>query len=159
ALHAAGVRLSVGAVAVPEHLAAVEALRAALPAAVPLWINAQKPGPRYDADAVARWSALDPDFALDARPHRTRGRACLAGEEALHVDGDGTIHRCHFVAGRLGNLYTDDLAALLAPRPCPRAKCDCYIGYAWLPDLGLRERYGDDLVARIRQSHGQRPSS
>jgi MoaA/NifB/PqqE/SkfB family radical SAM enzyme len=150
ALHEAGIGFSVGAVAVPEHLSAVEALREALPAAVPMWINAQKPGVRYDAEATARWSALDPAFPLDARPHRTRGRPCATGEEVVSVDGDGVVRRCHFVDEVLGNLYEADLADMLRPRPCPRARCDCYIGYAHLPDLDLRAAYGDDLLARMR---------
>ena len=149
ALRAAGLRVSIGAVAVPAHLAAIEALHAALPD-VPMWINAQKPGVRYD-DA-ARWTAIDPDFPLDVRPHRSRGQACVTGESVISVDGDGTVRRCHFVDEVLGNLYSDDLPTLLRPRVCPRARCDCYIGYAHLPALGMRERYGDDLLARIRRT-------
>ncbi len=152
ALHADGVRLSVGAVALPTNADAVEALRAALPAGVPMWINAQKPGIRYDADAIARWSRLDPAFPLDARPHHTKGRACATGDEVVSIDGDGDIRRCHFVEERLGNLYTDDLAALLTPRACPRARCDCWIGYSHLPELGLRQLYEADLLPRIRPS-------
>jgi MoaA/NifB/PqqE/SkfB family radical SAM enzyme len=150
ALHARGVRLSVGAVAVPAHLEAVEALRALLPAGVPTWINAQKPGVRYDADTMARWTRLDPTFPLDVRPHVSRGRACATGEDVVSVDGDGTVRRCHFVPEILGNLYTDDLGALLGPRPCPRARCDCYIGYAHLRDLGLRDVFGAGLLGRAR---------
>ena len=151
ALHAAGTRLSVGAVAVPAHLAEVEALRAQLPPAVPMWINAQKPGPRYDEAARARWRAIDPSFDVDAAPHQTHGVRCLTGEDTISVDGEGAIRRCHFVAEVLGNLYTDDLAGLLAPRPCPNRRCDCWIGYANLPHLGLRDGFAPDgRLSRIR---------
>ncbi len=150
ALHDAGVRFSVGAVAVPGQIDAVEALRELLPAAIPMWINAQKPGVRYDAEAVARWSRLDPGFPLDRHPHRTKGRRCVTGEEVVSVVGDGEIRRCHFVDDVLGNLYEADLDAILGPRPCPRARCDCYIGYANLPDLDLRGAYGEDLLTRMR---------
>jgi MoaA/NifB/PqqE/SkfB family radical SAM enzyme len=151
-LHQRGVRLSVGAVALPEHLEAIEALRAELPAVVPMWINAQKPGPRYDEAARARWRAIDPAFDLEARRHLTRGEACLTGVDTLSVDGDGEIRRCHFVETRLGNLYADDLTTILKPRPCPRLACDCWIGYANLPSLEVRRTFADDgLWARIRR--------
>lgn len=150
-LHRAGTRLSVGAVAVPDHLEQVEALRAALPGSIPMWINAQKPGVRYPEAERARWRAIDPAFDVDARRHLTRGAACLTGEDTVSVAGDGTITRCHFVPDVLGNLYRDDLAAILRPRPCSRARCDCWIGYSNLPALDLRRSFaGDGLLARIR---------
>ncbi|MDP2315501.1 MAG: STM4011 family radical SAM protein [Pseudomonadota bacterium] len=152
ALHREGTRLSVGAVALPENVEAVEALRAELPPGTPMWINAQKPGVRYGPADIERWSRIDPGFALDVRPHATRGKPCDTGDTVISVDGAGTIHRCHFVADVLGNLYDDDLAAILGPRPCPRPRCDCYIGYAHLPALGMRAVYGDDLLARMRPS-------
>jgi MoaA/NifB/PqqE/SkfB family radical SAM enzyme len=151
ALHEAGTRLSVGAVAVPEHLAAVEALRAALPPAVPMWINAQKPNARYGEAERARWRALDPAFDVDARRHLTRGAACLAGEDTISVSGSGVVTRCHFVDDVLGNLYEDDLETMLWPRPCTRARCDCFIGYSNLPALDLRRTFVDGgRLARIR---------
>jgi hypothetical protein len=149
-LHAAGVRLSVGAVAIPAHLDEVEALRHELPAALPMWLNAEKPPRRHHAAVMARFAAIDPFFPLDARPPPSRGRPCATGESALFVDGAGTIRRCPLVAASLGNLYTDELSALLTARPCPRARCDCYIGYAHRPELGLREVFGEDLLCRIR---------
>lgn len=154
ALHARGVRMSVGAVALPENLDAVEALREALPAGVPMWINARKPGVRYADEALARWTRLDPGFPLDVTAHRTRGRACSTGETVITVDGTGTVRRCHFVDDVLGNLYADDLATMLAPRPCPRLRCDCYIGYAHVADLGLRDVYGEGLLGRLRPLSG-----
>ncbi len=150
-LHASGVRLSVGAVAVPAHLELVEALHRRLPADVPMWINAQKPGVRYDDEERARWRRLDPSFDLDARRHASRGQACLTGEDTISVDGSGTIRRCHFVDEVLGNLYVDDLSALLRPRTCPRARCDCWIGYSNLPALDLRRTFLPEArLSRIR---------
>jgi len=146
----AGVRLSVGAVAIPAHLEEVELLRHELPAELPMWINAQKPPRRYPAAVAARWTAIDPFFPLDARPPPSRGRACATGESVLFVDGAGAVRRCPLVATVLGNLYTDELSSLLGARPCPRARCDCFIGYAHRPELRLREAFGDDLLGRIR---------
>jgi MoaA/NifB/PqqE/SkfB family radical SAM enzyme len=151
ALHEAGVRLSVGAVAVPEHLEQVEALRALLPAALSVWINAQKPNVRYPEHERARWRAIDPAFDLDTRRHLTRGQACLTGEDTISVDGDGTITRCHFVDEVLGNLYTQELETILKPRACSRARCDCFIGYVNLPTLDLRRSFvTDGWLARMR---------
>jgi MoaA/NifB/PqqE/SkfB family radical SAM enzyme len=148
ALHSAGARLSVGAVAIPAHLAEVEALCRDLPVSIPVWINAEKSA-RYDSAAIARWSRIDPGFPLEADPSPSGGRPCAAGESVLSIDAAGTIRRCHFVDHVLGNLYTDDLTGLLGARPCPRPRCDCFIGYAHRPELNLRELYGDDLLCRI----------
>lgn len=151
ALHARGTRLSVGAVAVPGHLEQVEEMRRALPSAVPMWINAQKPGGRYREPERARWRAIDPSFDVDARRHLTRGRACLTGEDTISVDGRGSIRRCHFVDETLGNLYLDDLRTILRPRPCTRGRCECWIGYSNVPDLEIRKTFvPDGLLARIR---------
>ncbi len=147
---AGGALLSVGAVAVPSQLAAIEALRAALPASVPMWLNAQRPGVRYAEDLTARCLAIDPHFLLERRPHETRGAECATGQEAIAVDGHGTITRCHFIETPLGNLYKDELDALLTPRPCTRARCECYIGYAHLARLDFRSVFGDGLLARRR---------
>ena len=150
-LHSQGTRLSVGAVAVPDHLEQVEALRRALPDSVPMWLNAQKPGVRYRDGELSRWRSIDPEFDLDRRRHRSVGRACMTGEESISIDGDGAISRCHFVGEVLGNLYTDDLETLLTPRPCPQQTCGCWIGYSTLAELNLRSRYcSDGFLARIR---------
>lgn len=144
-----GVNFSVGAVGVREHLPQLEALRARLPAHVTTWVNAHKPYARYTAEEQARLTAIDPHFALTLRSHASRGRACRTGEEAIAVDGDGDIRRCHFVDDVLGNLYRDELQEVLRPRACPRARCDCYVGFAHLDHLGLREVFGDGLLPRM----------
>jgi MoaA/NifB/PqqE/SkfB family radical SAM enzyme len=144
-----GVSFSVGAVGVREHLPMLEELRARLPAQVTTWINAHKPYTRYTAEEHARLTAIDPRFELTLRPHPSRGRACRTGEEVVSIDGEGDIRRCHFVDDVLGNLYHDDLMDVLRPRACPRARCDCYVGFAHLDHLGLREVLGDGLLARM----------
>jgi len=150
-LHAAGTRLSVGLVAAPSRVTDAEALRRELPPEVPMWLNAEKPGPRFGADDRARLCAIDSDFDLELRRHPSRGKACRTGHEVLSVDGAGELRRCHFVDERLGNLYADDLASLLRPRPCPRATCECFLGYAHLAELGVRDSYdADGFLARLR---------
>ena len=150
-LDAMGIRYSVGVVAMREHYPAIAELRAALPAHVYLWLNAyDRRGPGYYSEQDLAWlDAIDPWFAHSRRPIPSRGKGCLAGETALSVDGDGTLARCHFLPERLGNLYTDDLAAILQERPCPRFKCDCYIGYAQRKDLPYQKIFGDGVLARL----------
>jgi hypothetical protein len=153
ALHAQGVQLSVGAVAIPIHLSQVEALRKRLPPHVPMWINAQKPGVSYSEAEQARWRAIDPDFDLELIRHRSQGKSCQAGEHVLSIDGDGAITRCHFIDQKLGNLYQDDLATILRPRACTRKTCECWIGYSHLVDLQLSQHFDPDrFLARIRST-------
>lgn len=151
-LREAGIRMSVGVVAVPAHLDRISALRKALPSEVPMWANAQKPGIRYDEAARERWRTIDPAFDVDTVAHHPRGEHCLAGEDTISVDGDGNVRRCHFIDDVLGNLYTDDLGTMLQPRACTRLRCDCWIGYSNLPRLGVREGLAPDgLLSRIRR--------
>lgn len=145
----AGVQVSVGVVAIPGQEEVYAALRARLPPGVSFWVNALKPGGRYTETQRDRLRSLDPEFDLELAPHASRGRACGAGETALTIDGDGTVRRCHFVDRPLGNIHVDPLEQMLAPRPCPRSRCDCYLGYQNLTHLGLAERYGDRAALRL----------
>lgn len=145
--------LAVGVVAQPGRVDEVRRLRAALPAGASLWINALRPGGRYTDEEVAALTELDPNFPLDRAGVRSGGRPCAAGERSLLVEGDGTLRRCHLVQRPVGNLYADDLRAVLRPRPCPRALCDCYVGYTWSAGAGL-ERNGPDRAARWLQAGG-----
>ena len=153
--------LSVGAVGFPDLLDHIEALRAALPDDVYLWVNAVKRlADRYTDDELARLEAIDPLFRANVRPHRSLGLPCDAGRHVVSVDGAGTVRRCHWVEDELGNLYEDELLELLAPRACPADQCRCHIGYVHLPSLGLAPLFGDGVLARIPEgwSEGRRPS-
>ncbi|MDH6463815.1 MoaA/NifB/PqqE/SkfB family radical SAM enzyme [Micromonospora sp. A200] len=143
-----GIRYSVGVVGLPEHLDEARALRAALSAEVYLWVNAAE-GRRYSAAEEATWTELDPHFGYSVRPHLSLGRPCHAGETAISVLGDGTIRRCHFVPAPIGNLYDGSWRAVLRPRPCVNAICDCHIGYVHLKPLGLRDVFAGGLLERI----------
>lgn len=144
-----GVRFSVGMVGRRELVGELEAMRARLPAEVYLWVNAYKhEGGELSRDERARVEAVDPLFGFSA-VHASRGRRCLAGERALALDGDGTIRRCHFVSEPLGNLYREgDLEVALRPRPCPAESCRCHLGYLYLEELGLLERFGSGYLER-----------
>lgn len=166
-LRDAGVRFSVGMVGQREDIAAIEALRRALPGDVYLWINAFDPRPAdyYSTQQIQRLSAVDPHFPRSLAPPPSLGADCRAGDTALSVDGDGNVRPCHFVPLPLGNLYDGSFRRHRAPRACPNAHCDCYIGYMHRRDIG-HERYFDQGVlervmdgwpASVRQSPAASP--
>ena len=146
-----GVRYSVGVVAMHEHFDAIRALRAALPASCHIWLNAyDRRGPGYYSPDDLHWlDAMDPWFAYSRKPIPSRGKACRAGSEVLSVDGNGELQRCHFLPERIGNLYTESLDDMLQVKPCPRLKCDCYIGYSHRNELPFYADFGDGGLARI----------
>ncbi|WP_432159587.1 STM4011 family radical SAM protein [Streptomyces sp. NRRL F-5630] len=142
------VRYSVGIVGLPEHLDAARRLRAELPGHVYLWVNAAEGRTYTDAEA-AEWAALDPLFPYSRHPHRSAGLPCRTGESVLSVDGEGTVRRCHFVPEPLGNLYDGSFRAGLRPRACPRAACDCHIGYVHLESLPLYDVFAGGVLERV----------
>lgn len=145
-----GVRLSVGMVGLPEHLAEARALRSELPADVYLWINAAKRvHGEYQPTLRSAFSAIDPHFELNTQHHESFGHACATGEKVISVDGDGSVRRCHFVPKIMGNLYDDSFRAALAPRPCPNISCGCHIGYVHLERLGLYNLFEGGVLERI----------
>ncbi|MEV6212341.1 STM4011 family radical SAM protein [Kitasatospora sp. NPDC051914] len=151
-LAALGVRHSVGIVGEPEHLDAARELRAELPAATYLWVNAADGRSYTDAEAAA-WTAVDPLFGWSREPHPSGGRPCRTGESVVSVDGDGTVRRCHFVRPPLGNLYDGSYRAHLLPRPCPLPVCDCHIGYVHLESLPLYDVFAGGILERIPHGH------
>ncbi|WP_280435333.1 STM4011 family radical SAM protein [Nocardia carnea] len=147
-LAGAGIRFSVGMVGLPDHLDRAHRLRADLPGHIYLWINAAE-GHTYTDTEAAEWTTLDPLFPFSRDPHRSLGRGCRTGDTVLSVDGDGTVHRCHFVKESLGNLYDGSYRDALGPRPCPRALCDCHIGYVHLETLPLYDVFAGGVLERI----------
>ncbi|CUI03504.1 STM4011 family radical SAM protein [Massilia sp. P8910] len=147
-----GVHFSVGIVAMREHFDDIRALRAALPQRQYLWLNAyDRRGPGYYQPEDLVWlDGMDPWFRYSRNPDMSRGKACRAGSEALSVDGDGEVQRCHFIPQRLGNLYADRLDDMLFEKPCNRLrKCDCFIGYAHRQDVPFYDDFGAGVLARI----------
>lgn len=150
-----GIRHSVGMVGLKEDFAAIEQLRAELPAETYLWINAYKREPDYYSEAdIRRLEAIDPHFRKNTIRHPSLGRRCLAGESVITVDGEGTVRRCHFIAEPIGNIYAADFEQCLRPRRCINATCGCHIGYIHMPELGLADVYGDGLLERIPRDFG-----
>ncbi|MFT4978027.1 MAG: MoaA/NifB/PqqE/SkfB family radical SAM enzyme [Myxococcota bacterium] len=60
-----------------------------------------------------------------------RGLRCWAGVEYLVVDKDGEAFSCRTAkrggAGRLGNIFADDVTLWTAPSPCPYDICPCTV--------------------------------
>jgi MoaA/NifB/PqqE/SkfB family radical SAM enzyme len=145
-----GVRFSVGVVGIKAHFEEIEALRAALPDDVYLWVNAYKREPDYYDEGVLNFlTNIDPLFRYNTRYYPSAGKACRGGETVISVDGDGTMRRCHFIKTPIGNIYDADFRAALQPRLCPNATCGCHIGYVHLDELKLYEIYGDGVLERI----------
>lgn len=145
---------SVGMVALQAHFAEIQAMRAALPATTYLWLNAwDRRGPGYYSAEDLQWlTSIDPWFDYNHRARPSRGKPCRAGEDALLVDGNGDLQRCHFLEPGLGNLYQTPLDQILQAKPCPRYKCDCYLGYAQRKDLPFAEAFGEGVWARLGSS-------
>jgi len=145
-----GVRFSVGVVGRREAFDDIRRLREALPPEIYLWVNAWKRVPDYySANELAMMESTDPHFRWNVTPQASRGKACRGGHTAFTVDGEGEARRCHFIPGKIGNIYDDDFAARLAPSPCTAAECRCHIGYVHMTDLGLYDVYGDGVMERI----------
>lgn len=151
------IRFSVGVVGLREHAEEIEALRAALPDNIYVWVNAYKrEADYYDAEMMNRLRRLDPLFGFNAVRHPSRNKACHTGETVFTVDGAGDMRRCHFVDGVIGNIYRDDWRDALRPRTCPNEVCGCHIGYIHMPDLGLQRVFGDSMLERIPEVSDRR---
>ena len=145
-----GIRHSVGAVGIKEHLPLIAELRSQLPEDSYLWVNAIKGRSRYyGQEHIDFLSAVDPLFPVNLRQHPSRGRACRAGDTAFTVDGDGVARRCHFLEAPIGNIYEPDFESCLKPRSCPKAICGCHLGYVHLEELGMDKVFGEGLLERI----------
>jgi hypothetical protein len=133
-----------------ESLDEIEAVRAVLPSAVYLWINAYKDAPDYySAREISRLEQVDPLFRLNNTRHVSLDRQCSAGETAVSVDGEGNLRRCHFVGQVIGNIYDANWQSALTQRTCPNATCGCYIGYMLMPHLQHERLFGEGMLARI----------
>jgi MoaA/NifB/PqqE/SkfB family radical SAM enzyme len=145
-----GARYSVGVVGLNEHLDEIEAIRAALSPSTYVWVNAYKRiADYYTPDQLERIVAIDPLFELNLKVYASRGRACRTGEEAITVDAEGNVCRCHFVRDVIGNIYDPDFEHVLRPRACSGETCRCHIGYVHMHDLDLYSLFGDGVLERI----------
>lgn len=144
------VRYSVGVVGLKEHLGPLEALRAALPREVYVWVNAYKRLPDYYTPAeLKRLTEIDPFFLANTHYYPSQGRDCRAGYTVISVYGDGTAQRCHFIKEPIGNIYEAGFLESLHRRPCTKETCHCHIGYVHMDDLNLYTTFGAGILERI----------
>ena len=141
---------SVGVVGLKEHEQEIKALRRELNPETYLWINAYKRTPDYyDAGLIDAFTKIDALFPVNNQRHSSFGKVCRTGESVISVDGEGTVRRCHFIKQELGNLYQDDLNAILRPRTCTNETCGCHIGYVHMPHLKMDHEFGENVLERI----------
>ena len=146
-----GIRFSVGTVGLRKSISEIELLRTKLPEDVYLWINAYDRATKgyYTKEDIKRLSVVDPLFKLNMGKYPSRGKACQTGHTVISVDGEGTIHRCHFIEKPLGNIYDANFTTALKPKPCSRQFCDCHIGYVHMDELELYEVFRGGVLERI----------
>lgn len=149
-LHHCGIRFSVGVVGFSQFRAAIAALRQQLPKSVYLWINAVKAElPHLSADDRAFFQSIDPLYDLNTHHYPSLGKSCRAGKSVISVDGEGTIRRCHFIKGAIGNIYDPAFEQALIERLCTNETCHCHIGYVHLDYLELERVFGSGILERV----------
>ncbi|MEN8447613.1 MAG: STM4011 family radical SAM protein, partial [Cyanobacteria bacterium J06555_13] len=136
------IHFSVGMVGFAKFKQAMSAMRDRLPANIYLWINAvKKELPNLSAADRQFFQSIDPLYELNTQHYPSLGKACQAGETIFSVDGEGTMRRCHFIKGAIGNLYEPHFEKALSHRPCTNETCRCYIGYIHMDELALSQVY------------------
>jgi MoaA/NifB/PqqE/SkfB family radical SAM enzyme len=159
-LRTLGVRLSVGAVGIREHLGQIQKLREEIPAEVYVWVNAYKRVPNYyEMGDVNLLTNIDPLFPLNNQRHPSLREPCWSGETSFTVDGQGIIRRCHFISEPLGRIADPDWESALRPRACTNATCGCHIGYVHLKRLRLYDVFGDGVLERIPEVGFDQPAT
>ncbi len=149
-LDALDIQYSVGFVAFKEELDILERLRNRIHPKRYVWANAYKRVADYYSEAdILRIEKVDPLFRYNTVYHQSLGKSCQAGHTSFTIDGNGDVRSCHFIDNILGNIYVDDMQAILAPRTCINATCGCHIGYVHLDELNLYETYEDGVLERI----------
>ncbi|MEH2264465.1 STM4011 family radical SAM protein [Nostoc sp.] len=144
------VKFSVGVVGFPKFQAEIAALRQELPHHVYLWINAVKAElPNLSLENREFFQSIDPLYELNTQHYPSIGHSCRAGKSAISVDGDGTMHRCHFIKEPIGNIYDSDWEAALLNQPCSNQTCHCHIGYVHLEYLKMNQVFGYGILERI----------
>jgi len=145
-----GIRYSVGVVGLREHFEAIAVLRESLPSDVYIWVNSfKREADYYSEDELKFLRNVDPYFDINRHYYPSEGKACHAGATSFTVDSDGDVRRCHFIDGKIGNIYNEDIFEILSPSFCTNQTCGCHIGYVHRPDGKLDRLFGDNVLERI----------
>ncbi|HEY2493999.1 MAG TPA: STM4011 family radical SAM protein [Paenibacillus sp.] len=149
-LYEQGISFSVGTVGLRSAFEDIEHIRKVLPKDVYVWVNAFKDRSNYyTQEEIERLSRVDPYFEWNVRDYDSAGKKCGAGSNVFYVQGPGLVKRCYKDRRVIGHLYREGLEGLSAERLCGMKKCGCYIGYIHMPEMPIREVYGDGLLERI----------
>ncbi|MDQ0116149.1 STM4011 family radical SAM protein [Paenibacillus harenae] len=150
ALYRQGIPLSVGSVGLRSAFEALQSLRRELPASIYMWVNAYKDQAAYYTEPdLALLRDIDPYFDLNANDYDSKGKMCGAGYDVFYVQGEGRVKRCYKDRQVIGNLYRDGLEKISKQRVCRMSCCDCYVGYVHMPELRMKDIYGDRVLERI----------
>ncbi|MBL4648337.1 MAG: radical SAM protein [Aureispira sp.] len=153
-LDALDIQYSVGFVAFKEELDILESLRNQINSKRYVWANAYKRVADYYRETdILRIEKVDPLFRYNTVYHNSLGKYCQAGHTSFTIDGNGAVRSCHFIEAVLGNIYTDKMQQILAPKTCINTTCGCHIGYVHLDELNLYETYADGVLERIPASY------
>lgn len=145
-----GIRYSVGVVGFKESFDEISKLRVELSPEVYVWINAYKRESNYYTEQdIMALKQIDRLFDYNTKYYSSEGKSCRSGHRAFSVDGEGNMHRCHFISTAIGNIYQPDFEKNLYPRLCSNKTCGCHIGYVHMDDLKLDNVFGDGLLERI----------
>lgn len=148
-----GISFSVGVVGLREHFEDIELLKKALSDSY-VWVNSYKKDQNYYSNAEQEWlTSMDTFFPINNKVYETKGKLCAAGNTSFSVNERGDVFPCHFIKNKLGNIYTDEIETVLAPKKCINDTCKCYIGYINLNELNLDAVYGNQLLERIPLTH------
>ena len=131
-LAAEGITLCAGAVGVPQNMALLQQLRAALPQEIYLWINRMDGlGRAYTQDEIQCFSDIDPYFYRELQVHPADASQCL---DRLFLEGDGKRRLCNISA---------------AYQECRRKACTCYLAYGGREHLVNQLLFGPLPLFRI----------
>lgn len=133
---APGVRFVVNQVVRPDHLDEARAGRDAVTGAGLRWfpqlLKVKGGVAPFPDEAALRALIGDAPGPRDANLAPSyQGRTCWAGVDYFTVDKDGAAWSCRTAKrhgeGRLGNVYTGEVARRDGPAPCPWSICPCTV--------------------------------
>lgn len=139
--------LCVGVVGTPEIIDELQALRAAIPSPVYLWVNAMDGmGRRYTAEEVEKIKAVDPLFSLEINSLKANTAHCVGGKESLFISSKGSIYACNISKAPIGNIYDREP---FVEQVCKTRACSCFLAYVNRTDIPDLEAFGNQRFIRI----------
>lgn len=159
-LAAAGVKISAGAVGVPEHLHLLRQLREKMPKDIYVWINRMDGLKRaYSSKEIQEFSELDPYFYRELQAHPSAAAECT---ERLFIEGNQRVRMCNIspvLQARSQPQAKSQLKSQSKSRSksagerkdtaCSRKNCSCYLAYGGRNNLVNQLLFGPWPLFRI----------